>query len=595
MTSASDPADNAAHEELARQAVSALVRIASDTDHWKQDLHYYLTCALAGATSGHAEYHYMDWLDAWRKRWIAAREAADRDAETAEEAALHEKMLTALRFHARTERALRKLVRQWTRADRQALTACDIREALGLGEEFRDWTEALENVQGTVLVPEIPEDDELIALMEELGIPREDHADIAAAAEALTAVGSPWLWLLERTLALLRSRMGRSFNMPVAPVMPDHGLEGWWFYTVVFLAAAPSVRVFHLVNKVPKEISAASLGILGEKISLYRTGSGYGGLVQHDFVAAVFCGRVYRLEQLDCVAWNERVEVLVPHTAQPLTTVPDQAWADRVHAFLRRLPQEYGEGVQWDLGSFTVKVGGWLLDHALDEYLPEDHELRQFTAALAPSTRTPDPYPVQEPNALTAGDRDAIKHAFGRYVYDLADALSLTPQTDVQHAVIAHLQAGRHWSLPAAGHRIHSEARAKTVGTPAVRPSREIPVVDWRDQPTAEAAWQAYLNGNEIRQDAYGIFSPQHLMRCQRDTALKILRSEGYDIPWPPQPAKTRDTWLGDWGGAWMPADVLAALHTVPEDAAQRAWYQGAKEALDIAWDMHLLWTTDVF
>ncbi|MEW1635439.1 hypothetical protein AB0469_15340 [Streptomyces sp. NPDC093801] len=44
-----------------------------------------------------------------------------------------------------------------------------------------------------------------------------------------------------------------------------------------------------------------------------------------------------------------------------------------------------------------------------------------------------------------------------------------------------------------------------------------------------------------------------------------------------------------------MPADVLAALHTVPDDTAQRAWYEGAKEALDIARDRELLWTTDVF
>ncbi|MFD3872108.1 hypothetical protein [Streptomyces sp. NPDC058623] len=44
-----------------------------------------------------------------------------------------------------------------------------------------------------------------------------------------------------------------------------------------------------------------------------------------------------------------------------------------------------------------------------------------------------------------------------------------------------------------------------------------------------------------------------------------------------------------------MPADVLAALHTVPDDTAQLAWHQGAEEALNIAWDMHHLWTTDVF
>ncbi|MCX5308501.1 hypothetical protein OG304_34525 [Streptomyces sp. NBC_00160] len=139
------------------------------------------------------------------------------------------------------------------------------------------------------------------------------------------------------------------------------------------------------------------------------------------------------------------------------------------------------------------------------------------------------------------------------------------------------------------------EVRASTGGPWAVRPSVEIPVVDWRDQPTAEAAWEAYLNGNRISLDAYGIFSPKHLMRNQRDTALEILRSEGYSIPRTPEPAETPGTWLGHWGGAWMPADVLAALHTVPDDTAQRAWYQGAKESLDIAWDMHVLWTTDVF
>ncbi|GLX42178.1 hypothetical protein Sros01_82500 [Streptomyces roseochromogenus] len=89
------------------------------------------------------------------------------------------------------------------------------------------------------------------------------------------------------------------------------------------------------------------------------------------------------------------------------------------------------------------------------------------------------------------------------------------------------------------------EVRASTGGSWAARPSVEIPVVDWRDQPTAEAAWEAYLNGNRISLDAYGIFSPKHLMRNQRDTALEILGSEGYSIPRTPEPAETPGTWLG--------------------------------------------------
>ncbi|MEU8437180.1 hypothetical protein AB0F18_30635 [Streptomyces sp. NPDC029216] len=162
---------------------------------------------------------------------------------------------------------------------------------------------------------------------------------------------------------------------------------------------------------------------------------------------------------------------------------------------------------------------------------------------------------------------------------------------------------GQTIELPVPGHQLAftvvgsapQEVRARTAGPWAARPSVEIPVVDWRNQSTAEAAWEAYLHGNRIHLDAYGIFSPQHLMRLQRDTALEILRSKGYDVPWPPRPAKTLHTWLGDWGGAWVPADVLAALHTVPDDTAQLAWHQGAKESLNIAWDMHRLWTTDVF
>ncbi|MET9324875.1 hypothetical protein ABZX75_32725 [Streptomyces sp. NPDC003038] len=162
---------------------------------------------------------------------------------------------------------------------------------------------------------------------------------------------------------------------------------------------------------------------------------------------------------------------------------------------------------------------------------------------------------------------------------------------------------GKTIKLPVPGHQLafvvvgsaRQEVRATTVGPSAARPFMEIPVVDWRDQPTAEAAWEAYLHGNGIRQDYFAIYSPQHLMRHQRDTAVGILRSEGYDIPPTPQPAKRGQTWLGDWGGVWMPADVLTALHTVPDDTAQRAWHQGAMEALDIAAEMYVLWTTDVF
>ncbi|MFJ8162530.1 acyltransferase domain-containing protein [Streptomyces sp. NPDC096136] len=446
-----------AHDEMARRTVNALVRIAH-TDEWTTGLsvHYYLMYALLDGDGVRMDYAPLDWIDQWRRRWMAAREADDQSAVAAEKDYLHEQMLAALHGEPGVQRHLWERLPGWEVAARRTLTASYVRKSLGLGEEFRAWTEALEAAAKHYHwygAPGIHEGAALITLMEELKIPREDHADIAAAADAVTHVDSPWLWLLERTLWLIRSRMGNSLSVPVGPVMYEHGLEGWWFYVVAFLAATPYVRDFHRSIEVPEETSAAGLGVLGEKIALYRKGSEYGGLIQHDFVMGAFCGRIYRLEQLDCVAWNDGVDVYVPHTAHPLTTVPDQAWADRVHAFLRRLPREYGKGVQWEQGAFTISVNSWLLDPALNDHLPEDHELRRFIEGFTSSRRGPDRCPAQDQRGLTGGDREAIQYAFGRYVLDLDDALSLTAETALQHAALAHLRAGHHWIQPTAGLR----------------------------------------------------------------------------------------------------------------------------------------------
>ncbi|MEU3692842.1 acyltransferase domain-containing protein [Streptomyces narbonensis] len=459
MTSALDATDSApTHAELVRRTVNALGRIAH-TDDWTKgmSIHYYLTYALHAGRGAYVVRAPLLWIDEWRRRWMAAREEGDQAAMATEKRYLHEQVLAALGSDPGVQVELWSRLPRWEEQGRRTLTASDIRKALGLGEEFRAWTEGLEAAGprfDPFPVPGIPEGDELIALMEELRIPREDHADIAAAVDAVTDADSPWLWLLKRTLWLIRSRMGNSLSVPVGPFMSAHGTEGWWFYVVAFLAAAPQVREFHRSIEVPEEISAASLGVLGEKIALYRTGAGYGALVQHNFVMGVFCGRIYRLEQLDCVAWNGEVDVYVPHTAHPLTTVPDQAWADRVHAFLRRLPREYGKGAQWEQSAFTIRVDSWLLDPSLNHYLPEDHELRRFLAGLGNSRSRPDRHLTQDQRGLTAGDREAIQYTFGRYLGDLSDALSLTAETDVQHAVLTHLRAGHHWTRPAAGHSV---------------------------------------------------------------------------------------------------------------------------------------------
>lgn len=136
---------------------------------------------------------------------------------------------------------------------------------------------------------------------------------------------------------------------------------------------------------------------------------------------------------------------------------------------------------------------------------------------------------------------------------------------------------------------------SRTEGSFAV----DVPVVDWFDQAAAEEAWDTYLDrsGGGCR-DPWGIYSAGHLMKEQRQTALALLRLEGYDIPRTPNPSS--DDWrslasLSDWGGEWLPPDVRAALASVPEDVAQRAWQSGFTDALDWASFIHLTWSTDTF
>ncbi|MGW2016753.1 hypothetical protein [Streptomyces sp. NPDC001927] len=125
----------------------------------------------------------------------------------------------------------------------------------------------------------------------------------------------------------------------------------------------------------------------------------------------------------------------------------------------------------------------------------------------------------------------------------------------------------------------------------------DIPIVDWREQTAAEEAWNRYLDETGCFRDSWGIYSAGHLMKQQRQAALGWLRREGYDIPLTPDPSAdmTARASISGWGGEWLPPEVRAALASVPEDVAQRAWQDGVREALDWASFTYLSWSTDTF
>ncbi|MEV8361796.1 acyltransferase domain-containing protein [Streptomyces niveus] len=354
--------------------------------------------------------------------------------------------------------------------------AAGARVALGLSEHdeyFRPWTEALGLLEAPFEPLDIPEGDRLDVLLERLKIPREDHAELTAALGEICEPGTAWRWLLDRTVRDTVNWLDklRDSERPVVPdgLMVHHlGAAGRWFHVVANLAAVSQVRAFHERHRIPEEVSWASLAILGEKVAIHRRSTGHGGLVHLKGVAEAFRGRRYRLGQLDHVWCRTGVVVELPHGTGSLTTVPDYAWAEGVDRFFNDRLGEYGSGVKLGYNAMDIRAIGFFLDPALEEHLPEDHELSRFANTLVRTySRT---LRASEPDerGLSDSDRSALEYAFGLLVSNVEQALALPTESAVQRAVTDHLRAGRHWGTASAAHPIfaRSTREANTVNQP---------------------------------------------------------------------------------------------------------------------------------
>ncbi|MFE7927545.1 acyltransferase domain-containing protein [Streptomyces sp. NPDC057456] len=342
----------------------------------------------------------------------------------------------------------------------ESVNAVEVRASLGLGEGHREWTEALERTPVGATEAEFPAGLHLTSLLAQLKVPAADQAEIAEAADKATEPGTPWFWLLERTVAALRATMGLDTPMPARPALTDHGPTGRWLTLLACLAVVPDVRALHTTMEVPDEVSWASLGILGEKVAVRRrTLEAAEAETQaespfpfDDYVLPVFQGRRYRLDGFDCRASNDFIDVRLPYGTEPFGILADMAWAHEFHYFFRRLPRRYANGVPFGYTGIPCYLGSWINDPAVADFFPPDHEIRRFTSAYQYiNNRGPGP---ADRTGLTPGDRDALEHAFGQSPADRPTALRLTPTTPVQRAVHEHLEAGNHWALNYSGQAI---------------------------------------------------------------------------------------------------------------------------------------------
>ncbi|KQX65501.1 acyltransferase domain-containing protein [Streptomyces sp. Root1310] len=127
----------------------------------------------------------------------------------------------------------------------ESADAAEVQAALGLGEDHREWTEALERTPVDATGVEFPAGQHLTSLLAQLKAPAADQAEIAEAADKATEPGTPWRWLLVRTVAALRATMGLDTPMPARPALTDHGPTGRWLTLLACLAVVPDVRALH--------------------------------------------------------------------------------------------------------------------------------------------------------------------------------------------------------------------------------------------------------------------------------------------------------------------------------------------------------------
>lgn len=274
----------------------------------------------------------------------------------------------------------------------------------------------------------LPAKSEAPALLDRLAVPPDDAAEIMA---GWPDPGSPlWtpelLWLLDRSIALVRADLGGSVWLPPGPELPrDRGLAWRHLYVYAYLALIGPVRTYHRDHGVPDAVSWATLADLGRNLAVDRRMRGEGWPVMQSWLTLHVRGGLYELGRLQHHRGDGVIDLHIPESG-PLTPEAVDASLDQARVFFPRcFPAE----------RYTAfACGSWLLDPQLREYLPEDSNIVRFQQRFELE-------PYEQPEGLDP-DVEALRFVFR----SLTTPLDRLPRgTVLQRAIIDHLKAGGHW------------------------------------------------------------------------------------------------------------------------------------------------------
>jgi GNAT-like C-terminal domain/N-acyltransferase N-terminal domain len=330
-----------------------------------------------------------------------------------------------------------------------SLSAAQVGTALGLDDTYAPWLQQLEQAGPPPQPLAAPDLAEMGALLEQL------HCSAETVEETLATWPDPerdparW-WLLERAHHVLVAAMGDlDAKGGMWPQLPDAlGVAGRALYLHIYATTTPVTRTWHQKLGIPDEVSWATLRDVARHEAIHRRIHGYAGIDAPSWMTLHLRSVIFELGRLQFVpfhlgvgpepdSWYDEEEaerqgpgfrngdmilgVHIPAGGSLEFAECEASYAAAQPFFDRFFPVP---------GRRLATCSSWLLDDQLAEYLPATSNIVKFQRAfhLMPGWRD--------------GDGNVLTFVFRNRGNDPDHPVV---KTSLERAVVAHLEAGRHW------------------------------------------------------------------------------------------------------------------------------------------------------
>jgi hypothetical protein len=340
------------------------------------------------------------------------------------------------------------------------VTGADLAERLGFGDWGKLWVAGLERLDPPPGGVELPSPHAMAALLERLGVPPPEAADVLATVPSQG--GSPeWWWLLERCAGRLVATMGDP-DADRGPwpnwVGSKPSLEQRCFFVHVFVATLPFTLEWHRAHGVPEEVSWETMADLARHMELHRRIFGSTGVDNAWWLTLCLRAELFELGRLqfnrfrlgfgdESPPWYSEAEaegrgggfrqgdacvgVHIPESGPMSPEACDESFARARELFSSLFPVAAGQERR------LATCLSWLLDDQLAMWLPAESNIVRFQRRFE-----------LVPGGFD-GDALVVEFVFRRPVprggLDEAFLSTLSQRTTLERAIVAHLRAGGHW------------------------------------------------------------------------------------------------------------------------------------------------------